>query len=80
MRQIKIQTLPTICAASKTMQAFHLNAENFSDMHAELEPQLSTLKITQKDILNAELLVEEIFLRMINLGKCEEEIQCKLFI
>ena len=62
------------------MQAFHLNAENFSDMHAELEPQLSTLKITQKDILNAELLVEEIFLRMINLGKCEEEIQCKLFI
>ena len=47
------------------MQAFHLNAENFSDMHAELEPQLSTLKITQKDILNAELLVEEIFWRMV---------------
>ena len=41
-------------------------------MHAELEPRLSTLKITQKDILDAELLVEEIFLRMVNLGKCEQ--------
>ena len=54
------------------MQAFNLNAENFSDMHAELEPQLSTLKITQKDILNAELLVEEIFWRMVNLGNVEQ--------
>ncbi len=54
------------------MQAFNLDAENFSDMHAELEPQLSTLKIEQKDILNAELLVEEIFWRMVNLGNVEQ--------
>ena len=47
------------------MQAFHLNAENFSDMHAELEPQLQQLKIERNDILNAELLVEEIFWRMV---------------
>ena len=51
------------------MKAFNLNAENFSDMREELEPQLEQLKIKQKDILNAELLVEEIFWRMVNLGK-----------
>ena len=62
------------------MQAFNLNAENFSDMHKELEPQLQQLKIMQKDILNAELLVEEIFWRITNYGKYEEEIQCKLLI
>ena len=54
------------------MQAFNLNAENFSDMHTELAPRLSTLKITQKDILNAELLIEEIFWRMVNLGNVEQ--------
>ena len=59
---------------------FWLNTENFSDMYAKLEPRLSTLKIEQKDILNAELLVEEIFWRMTNYGKYEEEIQCKLLI
>ena len=51
------------------MQSFILDAENFSDMQANLEPQLEQLKIKQKDILNAELLVEEIFWRMVNLGK-----------
>lgn len=51
------------------MKVFHLDAENFSDMQANLEPQLEQLKIKQKDILNAELLVEEIFWRTVNLGK-----------
>ena len=54
------------------MQAFNLDAENFSDMQTELERQLEQLKVAQKDILNAELLVEEIFWRMVNLGKCEQ--------
>ena len=45
---------------------FCLNAENFSEMHGYLEPQLSQLKIEHKDILRAELLVEEIFWRMVN--------------
>lgn len=37
-------------------------------MHDRLESQLSQLKIEQKDILRAELLVEEIFWRMIKFG------------
>ena len=51
------------------MQSFILDAENFSDMQANLEPQLEQLKIKQKDILNAELLVEEIFWSLIKKGK-----------
>ena len=43
------------------MESFYLNAENFSGMHDRLESQLSQLKIEQKDILRAELLVEELF-------------------
>ncbi len=50
------------------MKAFHLDAENFADMQAKLEPQLEQLKIKQKDILNAELLVEEIFWSLIKKG------------
>ena len=50
------------------MQAFNLDAKNFSDMQANLEPQLEQLKIKQKDILNAELLVEEIFWSIVNKG------------
>ena len=52
-------------------KAFHLDAENFSDMHEKLAPQLEQLKIKQKDILNSELLVEELFWRMVNKG-CTE--------
>ena len=54
------------------MKAFHLDAENFSDMQANLEPQLVQLKIKQKDILNAELLVEEIFWSLINKGNAAQ--------
>ena len=50
------------------MKSFYLNAENFPEMHDRLESQLSQLKIEQKDILRAELLVEEIFWRMIKFG------------
>lgn len=50
-------------------KAFHLDAENFPDMHEKLAPQLEQLKIKQKDILNSELLVEELFWRMVNKGK-----------
>lgn len=41
-------------------------------MQEEIEPQLSQLKIDQKDILRTELLVEEIFWRMTNQGKAEQ--------
>ncbi len=54
------------------MQAFYLNAENFSGMQAKLEPQLEQLKIKQKDILNAELLVEEIFWSLIKKGNAAQ--------
>ena len=50
------------------MESFYLNAENFSGMHDRLESQLAQLKIEQKDILRAELLVEELFWRMIKFG------------
>ncbi|MBQ6296304.1 MAG: cation:dicarboxylase symporter family transporter [Selenomonadaceae bacterium] len=54
------------------MQTFILDAENFSDMHEELDPQLEQLKIKQKDILNAELLVEEIFWSLIKKGNAAQ--------
>ena len=54
------------------MQAFHLNAENFSDAQEKLERQLIDLKVAEKDILRAQLLVEEIFLRMKNYGKISQ--------
>ena len=46
--------------------SFCLNADNFSDMRGALGLQLSQLKVEHKDILRARLLVEEIFLRMVN--------------
>lgn len=51
------------------MQTLILNAENFSDMQETLETQLTQAKLEQKDALRAELLVEEIFWRMVNLGE-----------
>ena len=46
--------------------SFCLNADNFSDMRGALGLQLSQLKVEQKDILRTQLLLEEIFLRMVN--------------
>ena len=45
---------------------FTLNRENLSDAQSEIERQLLRLKVEHKDILRAQLLVEEIFLRMVN--------------
>ena len=50
------------------MKSLALTAENFSDGQAELERRLSSLNVEKKDILRAQLLVEEIFLRMTNYG------------
>ena len=64
------------------MKAFYLNAENFSEMQEELDLQLEQLKIEQKDALRAELLVEEIFWRMINKGNAAQvkvKVSKKLF-
>lgn len=50
------------------MKALLLSEENFSATQDEIESQLAQLKIEQKDILRAELLVEEIFFRTIKYG------------
>ena len=54
------------------MKTFLMNAKNFSEAQEELERQLNQLKIKRKDILSAQLLVEEIFLRMIRHGNIEQ--------
>lgn len=51
---------------------FFLNRENLSKVHSELEQQLSQLKIKEKDILRTQLLVEEIFLRMVRENHIEQ--------
>ena len=51
---------------------FTLNRENLSDAQSEIEQQLSQLKIERKDILRTQLLVEEIFLRMVNNADVEQ--------
>ena len=45
-----------------------LTEENLFDIQTELERHLSSLNVAEKDILRAQLLVEEISLRMINYG------------
>lgn len=50
------------------MKSLALTAENLSEVQAELERQLSRLKIAEKDILRTQLLVEEISLRMLSQG------------
>ena len=50
------------------MKTLLLSEENFSSTQEELDAQLAGLKIAQKDILRAELLVEEIFWRTIKYG------------
>ena len=47
---------------------FVLTTKNFSDTQTELERRLQALNVEQKDNLRAQLLVEEIFLRMSNRG------------
>ena len=50
------------------MKPLCMTLENFSDMQAELEMQLVGLNVAEKDSLRAQLLVEEIFWRMIKDG------------
>lgn len=50
------------------MKSLTLTTENFHDVQAELERRLSSFNVEQKDILWAQLLVEEIFLRMTDYG------------
>lgn len=47
---------------------FFMDAENFSDAQESIERQLNQLNVDTKDILRAQLLVEEIFWRMIKDG------------
>lgn len=52
-------------------QKFHLTLENFSETVTKIDAALSKEKITRKESMNAQLLLEETFMRMVNLGKAE---------
>ncbi len=54
------------------MKPLVLTAENFSDTQEELERRLSSLNVEKKDSLRAQLLVEEIFWRMVNSGNAAQ--------
>ena len=47
---------------------FFMNTDNFSDMRKVFESQLKQLKLNPKIIMRTRLLLEEIFLRMVNKG------------
>lgn len=49
-----------------------LNRENLPATQSEVERQLSSLKIKERDILRAQLLLEELFLRMANHADIEQ--------
>lgn len=49
-------------------KSFFMNTDNFSDMSGYLSSQLSQLKVEHKDILRTQLLLEEIFFRMVKKG------------
>ena len=57
---------------STDFKSFLLIPENFSEMQGVLAAQLERLKLNTKEILRTQLLVEEIFWRMVNLGKIEQ--------
>ena len=50
-------------------QKFYLTLENFSEIVAQIDAELSKTKATKKESMNAQLLLEETFMRMINIGK-----------
>lgn len=54
---------------STDLKSFFLIPENFSETQEVLAAQLEKLKIDSKDIFRTQLLLEEIFWRMVNLGK-----------
>ena len=51
---------------------FQMNAENFSEVQEELEQTLNQMQLAQKDILSSQLLVEELFWRIVKRGKIEQ--------
>ena len=51
---------------------FLLNKENFSEVTAQVHEKLLTTKATNKEISRADLLVEETFMRMAELGNVSE--------
>ena len=57
---------------STDLKSFLLIPENFSETQEVLAAQLKKLQIDSKDILRTQLLVEEIFWRMVNLGKVKQ--------
>ena len=52
-------------------QKFYLTLENFSETVEKIEEALSKEKITRKENVNAQLLLEETFMRLVNIGKAE---------
>ena len=56
---------------------FHLTLENFSENVTKIDAELAKTKATKKESMNAQLLLEETFIRMINNGKAES-VQVKI--
>lgn len=50
---------------------FHLTLENFSETVEQIETALTAEKLTRRELMNAQLLLEETFMRMVNLGRAE---------
>ena len=55
-----------------------MTLENFSETISQIESELAKTKATKKESMNAQLLLEETFVRMINNGKAEN-VQVKIF-
>ena len=52
-------------------QKFHLTLENFSETVTQIESALNNEKLSKKELMNAQLLLEETFMRMVNIGKAD---------
>ena len=52
-------------------RTFDLNLENFSETVAQIDSALAKEKLTRKESVNAQLLLEENFMRLVNLGGAE---------
>ena len=50
---------------------FYLTLENFSETVQQIETALTNEKLSKKELLNANLLLEETFMRLVNFGKAE---------
>lgn len=54
-----------------TNKTFSMTLENFGEISAQIDAALSETKATKKESLNAQLLLEETFMRLVNIGKAE---------